>query len=45
MGYSPWGHKELDVTEANEPKHDVYTHTTLWIFLGKERDSCFNQQS
>ena len=45
VGYSPWGHKELDVTEANEPKHNVCTHTILWIFLGKERDSCFNQQS
>ena len=26
MGYSPWGHKELDTTEVTE-------HTLSWLFI------------
>ena len=28
MGYSPWGHKELDTAEPSHPRHtDTHTHT------------------
>ena len=44
MGYSPWGHRELDTTEAHEHKQYMYTYNSM-NFSGKETDSCFNQQS
>ena len=27
VGCSPWGHKELDTTEATNPNTDTHTHT------------------
>ena len=34
VGYSPWDHKELDMTEATEQEHDIpYTHNTYMFRL------------
>ena len=44
MGYSPWGHRELDTTEANEHKQYMCTYNSM-NFSGKETDSCFNQHT
>ena len=42
VGYSPWGHKELDMTETTEHAHEntyIYTHTYVYpigyIFIYK----------
>ena len=32
MGYSPWGHKDSDTTEATEHTH-THTHTHTHILL------------
>ena len=39
VGYSPWGHKESDMTEQ------LSTHLTRWTFVGKEISLLFNMLS
>ena len=31
-GYSPWGHKELDMTEHTHMMHDMVIATVTYIF-------------
>ena len=35
MGYSPWGHKESDMTER--ARAQAHTHTRLRVLCGQDR--------
>ena len=45
MGYSPWGHKESDMTEQHTHTHThthIHTHTSfLNIFFNRKLSLCF----
>ena len=43
-GYSPWGHKESDMTEATEHEHETSLLETAQQFLKKRSDFIFQQQ-
>ena len=33
MGYSPWGHKELDMTEVTQHTHSNLLHVCVCIYI------------
>ena len=33
MGYSPWGHKELDTTEQPTPQQYIYVYVYTYIYI------------
>ena len=43
-GYSPWGHKELDITECTHMRAHTHTHThtpqTIWTTKPKISTIC-----
>ena len=39
MDYSPWGHKELDMTEHTHTPHPTHTHTQYDIFSNNHQEA------